>query len=175
MIGRTIPQVEFKLRVPNVGKTPNSNIDLWQQQTSTEIFSDKRSLLFSLPGAFTPTCSTYQLPDFERLFPEFMKIGFDQVLCIAVNDAFVMNSWGAANNMSHVRLLPDGSATFTRMMGMLVLKDNLGLGPRSWRYAADITNMVINKWFEEPGRSDNCRDDPYEVSSPQNILKALTA
>ena len=175
MIGRTIPQVEFKLRVPNVGKTPNSNSDLWQQQTSTEIFSGKRSLLFSLPGAFTPTCSTYQLPDFERLFPEFMKIGFDQVLCIAVNDAFVMNSWGTANNLSHVRLLPDGSATFTRMMGMLVLKDNLGFGPRSWRYAADITNMVINKWFEEPGRSDNCRDDPYEVSSPQNILKALTA
>ena len=175
MIGRTIPQVEFKLRVRNAETSANSNNELWQQQTSTEIFLGKRSLLFSLPGAFTPTCSTYQLPDFELLFPEFTKIGFDQVLCISVNDAFVMNSWGAANNLNHVRLLPDGSGTFTRMMGMLVLKDNLGFGPRSWRYAADITDLVIHKWFEEPGRSDNCRDDPYEVSSPQNILKALTA
>lgn len=174
MIGRRIPQVEFKLRVPN-NETPGNSKFLWKQQTSTEIFSGKRSLLFSLPGAFTPTCSTYQLPDFERLYPKFIKLGFDQVLCISVNDAFVMNTWGEATNLKHVTLLPDGSGTFTRMMGMLVLKDNLGFGSRSWRYAADITDMVISKWFEEAGRSDNCRDDPYEVTSPNNILNALKA
>jgi len=132
-------------------------------------------VLFSLPGAFTPTCSTYQLPDFEKLYEEFKAEGIDEIYCISVNDAFVMNAWGRAQNITNIKLIPDGSGEFTRKMGMLVAKDNLGFGMRSWRYGAVINDGVVEMWFEEEGYSDNCDTDPYGVSSPQNILQALRA
>ena len=92
-----------------------------------------------------------------------------------MNDTFVMNAWARWQGLNHVKVLPDGSGEFTRKMGMLVAKDNLGFGMRSWRYAAVVNNVVVEQWFEEPGFSDNCPDDPYGVSSPQNILETLLA
>ena len=145
----------------------------WQDKTSDDYFAGKRVVLFSLPGAFTPTCSTFQLPDFEKLHGEFQAEGIDAIYCISVNDAFVMNAWGKTQNLQNVQLIPDGSGEFTRKMGMLVAKDNLGFGMRSWRYAAIINDGVVEQWFEEDGFSDNCDSDPYGVSSPQNILENL--
>ena len=100
-------------------------------------------LLILAPGAFTPTCSTFQLPDFEKLYEEFKKKGIDDIYCISVNDAFVMNAWGKSQNIKNITLIPDGSGEFTRKMGMLVNKDNLGFGMRSWRYAAIINNGLV--------------------------------
>lgn len=174
MIGKKVPDVIFHTRVrdESIG---GSNPYRWQEVTTDEYFKGKRVVLFSLPGAFTPTCSTFQLPDFEKLYPEFLELGIDEVYCLAVNDAFVMNAWGRHNNLQHVKLIPDGNGEFTRKMGMLVAKYNLGFGMRSWRYAAVVNDGVIEKWFEEKGFSDNCETDPYGESSPQNILKVLKA
>ncbi len=174
MIGKKVPDVTFHTRVrdESIG---GSNPYRWQEVTTDEYFKGKRVVLFSLPGAFTPTCSTFQLPDFEKLYPEFKELGIDEIYCLAVNDAFVMNAWGRHNNLQHVKLIPDGNGEFTRKMGMLVAKYNLGFGMRSWRYAAVVNDGVIEKWFEEKGFSDNCETDPYGESSPQNILKVLKA
>ena len=174
LIGKKVPDVTFRTRVrdESVG---GANPFRWQDMTSADYFKGKRVILFSLPGAFTPTCSTYQLPDFEKLYPEFKAEGIDEIYCISVNDAFVMNAWGKSQNLDNVKLIPDGSGEFTRKMGMLVHKDNLGFGMRSWRYAAIINDGQIEQWFEEEGYSDNCDSDPYGVSSPQNIMEKLKA
>ena len=97
------------------------------------------------------------------------------IYCVSVNDAFVMNAWGKQQDLNNIKLIPDGSGEFTRKMGMLVCKDNVGFGMRSWRYAAVIENGVVKHWFEEPGYSDNCADDPYGESAPQNVLKQIKA
>ncbi|MEN2495167.1 MAG: Peroxiredoxin [Hyphomicrobiaceae bacterium hypho_1] len=173
MIGRKVPEVTFKTRIRDE-KIGGSNPFRWENKTVSDYFKNKRVVLFSLPGAFTPTCSTFQLPDFEKLYSDFSGAGIDDIYCISVNDAFVMNAWGKSQNIKNIGLIPDGSGEFTRKMGMLVAKDNLGFGMRSWRYAAIINDCVIEAWFEEPGYSDNCDSDPYGVSSPQNILKHLT-
>ncbi|MEJ6784032.1 peroxiredoxin [Aminobacter sp. Piv2-1] len=172
MIGKNVPSVTFRTRVRDEA-VGGPNPFRWEDKTSADFFDGKRVVLFSLPGAFTPTCSTYQLPDFEKLFREFQAEGIDEIYCISVNDAFVMNAWGKSQNLANVKLIPDGSGEFTRKMGMLVAKDNLGFGMRSWRYAAVINDGQVEKWFEEEGFSDNCDSDPYGVSSPQNILAAL--
>jgi peroxiredoxin len=174
LIGKKVPDVTFRTRVrdESVG---GANPFRWQDMTSDDYFKGKRVILFSLPGAFTPTCSTYQLPDFEKMYPEFKAEGIDEIYCIAVNDAFVMNAWGKSQNLDNVKLIPDGSGEFTRKMGMLVHKDNLGFGMRSWRYAAIINDGQVEQWFEEEGYSDNCDSDPYGVSSPQNIMEKLKA
>ncbi|MBB4276627.1 peroxiredoxin [Rhizobium mongolense] len=171
---KRVPFVTFRTRVRDES-IPGPNPYRWQDKTSDDYFSSKRVVLFSLPGAFTPTCSTYQLPDFENLYGEFQKNGIDEIYCLSVNDAFVMNAWGKAAGLQKVKLIPDGSGEFTRKMGMLVAKDNLGFGLRSWRYAAVINDGVVEQWFEEEGFSDNCETDPYGVSSPQNILETLKA
>lgn len=173
MIGKQTPNVTFKTRVrdESIG---GDNPFRWQDTTSADYFAGRRVVLFSLPGAFTPTCSTFQLPDFEKLFPEFQAAGIDAIYCISVNDAFVMNAWGKAQGIENIGLIPDGSGKFTRCMGMLVEKDNLGFGDRSWRYAAIISDGIVEAWFEEPGFEDNCETDPYGESSPQNILAHLT-
>jgi thioredoxin-dependent peroxiredoxin len=172
LIGRKIPDVTFRTRVRDEA-IGGPNPFRWQDKTSGDYFAGKRVVLFSLPGAFTPTCSTFQLPDFEKLHGEFQAEGIDAIYCISVNDAFVMNAWGKTQNLENVQLIPDGSGEFTRKMGMLVSKDNLGFGMRSWRYAAIINDGVVEQWFEEDGFSDNCDSDPYGVSSPQNILENL--
>ena len=172
MIGKKVPQVTFHTRVrdESIG---GDNPYRWQDMTSDDYFKGKKVVLFSLPGAFTPTCSTYQLPDFEKLFPEFQSKGVDAIYCLSVNDSFVMNAWARGQNLENVQVIPDGSGEFTRKMGMLVDKDNVGFGYRSWRYAALIEDGVVQKWFEEPGFSDNCADDPYGESSPQNLLEKI--
>ncbi|TIP33523.1 MAG: peroxiredoxin, partial [Mesorhizobium sp.] len=147
----------------------------WENKTSDDYFGGKRIILFSLPGAFTPTCSTFQLPDFEKLYDQFLELRIDAIYCVSVNDAFVMNAWGKSLGLQKIELIPDGSGEFTRKMGMLVAKDNLGFGMRSWRYAALIDDGVVEQWFEEEGFCDNCETDPYGVSSPQNVLDKLKA
>lgn len=174
MTVRKVPDVTFHTRVRDES-IEGPNPYRWEDKTTADYFAGKRVVLFSLPGAFTPTCSTYQLPDFEKLYEEFGADGIDEIYCISVNDAFVMNAWGKAQSISKIKLIPDGSGEFTRKMGMLVKKDNLGFGMRSWRYAAIVQNGTIEKWFEEEGFTDNCEADPYGVSSPQNILETLKA
>ncbi|WEX79516.1 peroxiredoxin (plasmid) [Sinorhizobium numidicum] len=169
---KRLPFVTFRTRVRDE-TVDGTNPYRWEDKTTDDYFGSKRVMLFSLPGAFTPTCSTYQLPDFEKLYDEFEKEGIEAVYCLSVNDAFVMNAWGKALKLEKVTLIPDGSGEFTRKMGMLVAKDNLGFGMRSWRYAAVVNDGVVEHWFEEEGLSDNCASDPYGVSSPQNILEAL--
>ncbi len=173
MIGKTLPNVTFKTRLRDES-LGGPNPYRWVETTTADYFAGKRVLLFSLPGAFTPTCSTYQLPEFEKLQQAFTERGIDEIICISVNDAFVMNAWGRQQGLERVKLIPDGSGDFTRRMGMLVRKDNLGFGQRSWRYAAIVQDGVVEAWFEEPGISDNCEADPYGESSARNILENLS-
>jgi len=172
MIGIEVPNVVFKTRVrdESIG---GDNPYRWQDVTTEELFAGKKIVLFSLPGAFTPTCSTYQLPRYEELYDEFKQYNVDEVYVLSVNDSFVMNKWLQHLNIKKVKPIPDGSGTFTRLMGMLVDKDNLGFGYRSWRYAAVIEDMTVTAWMEEPGRSDNYDLDPYMVSNPENVLEFL--
>jgi peroxiredoxin len=176
MQGRNIPDVTFKTRVRDAS-IEGDNPFRWQDVTSAEIFpAGKRIVAFSLPGAFTPTCSNEQCPAFERLYDHIKgKGGVDEVYCISVNDAFVMYQWGLKLGLKNVKLLPDGSGRFTRLMGMLVDKDALGFGFRSWRYAMVVDDGKVAAWFEEPGINDGGTDaDPYGVSAPDNILEWLT-
>ncbi|WP_332065693.1 peroxiredoxin [Bartonella sp. CB189] len=172
MVRKKVPDVTFHTRVRDESIGGN-NPYRWQDVDSNAYFKGKRVILFSLPGAFTPTCSTFQLPNFEKLYDEFKNLGIDEIYCLSVNDTFVMNAWGKAQGIEKVKLIPDGSGEFTRKMGMLVAKDNIGFGMRSWRYAAIVNDGIIEQWFEEEGFSDNCTSDPYEISSPENILKVL--
>jgi peroxiredoxin len=167
-----VPAVVFKTRVRDES-IEGPNPYKWEEKTSYDYFGGKRVILFSLPGAFTPTCSTYQLPGFEEKYEEFKSCGIDDVYCISVNDAFTMNAWGKSQNIQNVKLIPDGSGHFTNGMGMSVLKDNLGFGLRSWRYACVVNNGAIEQWFIEPGKRDEADTDPYGETSPENILAWL--
>lgn len=142
-------------------------------KTSKELFGGKRVVIFGLPGAFTPTCSTYQLPGFEELYDKFKAHGIDEIYCCSVNDAFVMNEWARQLGIRKVKMLPDGNGDFTRLMGMLVSKTSLGFGQRSHRYAVVLNELKQEKLFVEPGREDNFGSDPYGESSPENVLKYL--
>ena len=167
-----VPDVIFKIRVRDEsigGENPYK----WQDKTTDDYFKNKKVILFSLPGAFTPTCSTYQLPEFEERYKEFSDLGIDKIYCLSVNDAFVMNAWAKSQNLKYIELIPDGSAEFTRKVGMLVKKDNLGFGLRSWRYASLIEDKIIKKIWIENGFGDNTSGDSYGLSSPENILKDL--
>jgi thioredoxin-dependent peroxiredoxin len=167
-----VPDVTFKTRVrdESVG---GDNPFRWQDVTTKDLFAGKRVVVFSLPGAFTPTCSTSHLPRYEELFDEIKGQGVDAVICISVNDAFVMYQWGKGQGAKNVFLLPDGSGEFTRKMGMLVDKSNLGFGMRSWRYSMVVKDMSIEKIFTEAGYSDNCPTDPFEVSDANTMLAYL--
>ncbi|UXU76208.1 MULTISPECIES: peroxiredoxin [unclassified Paracoccus (in: a-proteobacteria)] len=171
-VGFKLPQVTFRTRVrdESVG---GPNPYRWQGMTTADYFAGKRVVLFSLPGAFTPTCSTYQLPGYEKAADEMAALGIDAIYCMSVNDSFVMNQWAKAQNLNHVKVIPDGSGEFTEKLGMLVRKDNLGFGARSWRYAAIVDDGVIEAWFEEPGRMDDCPEDPYGASAPEAVLEWL--
>ena len=169
---KQIPSVTFKTRVRD-DSISGDNPFKWESKSTDQLFSNKKTILFSLPGAFTPTCSTFQLPDFNNLYNEFKEFGIEEIYCISVNDSFVMNAWAKYHEVGNVKVIPDGNGEFTRKMGMLVKKDNLGFGYRSWRYALILENKNIIQSFVEPGYSDNAEDDPYGESSPQNILKYL--
>ncbi len=159
--GYQVPQVEFVFREDGQFIT----------RTSSDLFDNKRVVIFSLPGAFTPTCSAYQLPGFEEKYEEFTALGIDAIYCVSVNDGFVMNAWAQDQSIEKVKLIPDGNAYFTRSMGMLVNKSNLGFGDRSWRYAAVVDNGVIQKLFVEDGQRDNADTDPYEATTPEAVFE----
>jgi peroxiredoxin len=167
-----VPNVTFKTRVRNEALGGPNPFE-WKDLSSDEIFKGKNVVVFSLPGAFTPTCSTSHLPRYEELYAEFKAQGVDAVVCVSVNDAFVMFQWGKSQNAKNVFLLPDGNGEFTRKMGMLVDKTNLGFGLRSWRYAMYVEDGEIKKLFAEPGFVDNCPTDPFEVSDADTMLKYL--
>ncbi len=157
--GQRVPDVSF--RVIEDGK--------WREVTSSELFDGKTVVLFSLPGAFTPTCSSSHVPRYEELFPVFAEHGVDEVVCMSVNDTFVMNSWKEDQGADRVRFIPDGNGEFTEGMGMLVDKHQLGFGKRSWRYSMLVRDGVIEKMFIEPERDG----DPYEVSDADTMLAYL--
>jgi peroxiredoxin len=173
MITRSrVPDVVFKTRVRDES-IEGSNPYRWQDLTSADLFAGKKVVVFSLPGAFTPTCSSNHLPRYDELFEEFRAQGVDSIVCISVNDAFVMFHWGRHMNNQNIFLLPDGNAEFTRKMGMLVDKSNLGFGMRSWRYSMLVDDQEIEKIFVEPDFGDNCLLDPFVVSDADTMLAYL--
>ena len=171
--GFKIPHVTFKTRVrdESIG---GDNPFRWEDKTTDQYFKGKRVVLFSLPGAFTPTCSTYQLPGFEQHYTAIKAAGIDEVYCMSVNDAFVMNAWAKSQNLQNVKVIPDGSGNFTRFMGMLIGKNHLGFGLRSWRYMTIINDGIVERWWQEAGiNNDGTDDDPYIESTPENCLAYL--
>tara|TARA_B110000261_G_scaffold41871_1_gene49127 strand:+ start:293 stop:799 length:507 start_codon:yes stop_codon:yes gene_type:complete len=156
----TLPDVTFKCRVAGE----------WVNKTTSDFFKGKRIVLFALPGAFTPTCSSKQLPKYEEMYKMFIEKGVTDVYCLSVNDGFVMNAWADSLDIQNVKMIPDGSGEFTRHMGMLVSKDDKGFGYRSWRYAMIINDGVVERVYEEAGKGDNTSTDPFEVSKAENVL-----
>jgi len=167
-----VPQATFQTRVRNESLGGPNPFE-WKELTSDDIFKGKKVVVFSLPGAFTPTCSSNHLPRYEELYDEFRQLGVDSVICVSVNDAFVMYQWGRQQGVQNVFLLPDGNAEFTRKMGMLVDKSNLGFGMRSWRYSMFVNDGQIEQVFVEPDFGDNCPTDPFEVSDADTMLTYL--
>lgn len=170
-----VPQVTFKVRVPHeVQSGVCSAIDAeWGTLSTDEIFTGKKVIIFALPGAFTPTCSSTHLPGYEAKFEELKSLGIDAVYCLSVNDPFVMYEWGRAQGAKNVQLIPDGNGEFTEKMGMLVQKTNLGFGNRSWRYSMFVDNGEIKKVFSEEGKADNFESDPFAVSDAGTMLAYL--
>ena len=167
-----VPEVVFKTRVRDES-VEGPNPYRWQDVSSEELFAGKKAIVFALPGAFTPTCSSTHLPGYEKHYEEFRELGIDAIYCLSVNDAFTMFQWAKHQGAEKVRMLPDGSGEFTRLMGMLVRKDNLGFGERSWRYSMLVDDGRIVKLFSEPGKCDNCPTDPFEVSDADTMLRYL--
>lgn len=167
-----IPHVTFKTRVRDES-VEGPNPFRWQDVTSDELFKGRRVIVFGLPGAFTPTCSSTHLPRYEELYDDIAAQGIDDVYCLSVNDAFVMFQWGKNLGAKNVKMLPDGNGDFTRQLGMLVDKRNLGFGQRSWRYSMVVNDGQIEKLFAEPGYADDCPTDPFEVSDADTMLAYL--
>ncbi len=174
MQDRKIPDVVLKTRVRDES-VDGPNPFRWQDFDVRAEFAGKKIVVFSLPGAFTPTCSNEQCPGYEQMFDSFKAAGVDEVYCISVNDAFVMFQWGKNLGLDKVKLLPDGNGDFTRRMGMLIDKTHLGFGMRSWRYAMIVDDNTVTHWFEEPGINDVGSDtDPYGESAPDKVFAALS-
>ncbi len=171
-MSQQVPEVTFMTRVRDES-VEGDNPFRWQPLSSSNLFGGKNIVLFALPGAFTPTCSSTHLPGYEANFQALKDQGVDEVWCLSVNDAFVMYNWGLSQNTENVRLLPDGSGEFSRQMDMLVAKDNVGFGARSWRYSMYVENGDIKKVFSEEGKMDNCPTDPFEVSDADTMLAWL--
>lgn len=176
-----VPHVVFKTRIPSDPDADPNACDLktakWLDVSSEDVFKGKKVVVFALPGAYTPTCSSTHLPGYESKYDELRKLGVDEVYCLSVNDAFVMNCWFRDQDVKHVKPLPDGNGEFTRKMGMLVSKENLGFGMRSWRYSMFVDGGEIRKMFVEPGFTDDCVPDPFEVSDVDTMtdyLKSLS-
>ena len=146
----------------------------WVKKTSADLFANKKVVIFGLPGAFTPTCSSQQLPTYEKMYDEFKAQGVDEIYCLSVNDAFVMNAWAKSQDIQHVKVIPDGSGNMTRFLGMLIGKNHLGFGLRSWRFMCIVNDGVVEQWWQEPGiNNEGADDDPYEQSTPKNCLDYL--
>lgn len=155
-VGQKVPSVVFPMRVD----------DQWTARSSDEIFKGKTVVVFSLPGAFTPTCSSTHLPRYNELASTFKQNGVDEIICMSVNDTFVMNAWTKDQEARNVSLIPDGSGAFTQGMGLLVDKSDIGFGKRSWRYSMLVKDGVVDKMFIEP----DLPGDPFEVSDADTML-----
>lgn len=154
--GQTVPQVSFQVR--DHGE--------WKTWTTDDLFKGKKVVVFALPGAFTPTCSSTHLPRYNDLASEFKKNGIDDIICLSVNDTFVMNACKEGQEAENITFLPDGNGEFTKGMGMLVDKADLGFGPRTWRYSMLVNDGKIEKMFIEP----DVPGDPFEVSDADTML-----
>jgi glutaredoxin-like protein len=157
--GKRVPNSTFRTRQGHE----------WVDITSDELFGGKTVVVFSLPGAFTPTCSSSHVPRYNQLARELRANGVDDIVCLSVNDAFVMNEWQATQHADEIRFIPDGNGEFTQGMGMLVDKEDLGFGKRSWRYSMLVKDGVVDKMFIEP----EVPGDPYEVSDADTMLAYL--
>ena len=157
--------VQFQMR--NDGDWDNVSLD--------SLMEDKTIVVFGLPGAFTPTCSTFQLPTFEEMYDQFKASGVDEIYCTSVNDTFVMNAWFESLGIEKVKPLPDGNGELARQLGLLVKKENLGFGLRSWRYAMLVVDGTVELMNIEPNLEDNCQTDPYEKSKTENFLDEVRA
>ncbi len=155
--GRRVPDTIFKARVDGQ----------WKEIASRDFFKGRTVIVFALPGAYTPTCSTTHLPRYNELAPVFRSAGVDEIACLSVNDGFVMSEWQKDQDAPNITFLPDGNGDFTRGMGMLVDKSNLGFGPRSWRYSMLVRDGVVVKAFIEPEKEG----DPFEVSDADTMLR----
>jgi len=158
-VGQAVPKVTFATRVN----------DEWVKRTSDELFKGKTVVVFSLPGAFTPTCSSTHLPRYNELASTFKANGVDDIICMSVNDTFVMNAWAADQEAANVTLIPDGNGEFTEGMGLLVDKADLGFGKRSWRYSMLVRDGIVEKMFIEPNKPG----DPFEVSDADTMLSYI--
>jgi glutaredoxin-like protein len=156
MVGKAAPNVTFRIR----------ENDEWKNVTTDDLFANKTVVLFSLPGAFTPTCSSTHLPRYNELAKTFANNGVDDIVCMSFNDTFVMNAWKQDQEASNVTVIPDGNGEFTEGMGMLVGKEDLGFGKRSWRYSMLVKNGIVEKMFVEPNKPG----DPFEVSDADTML-----
>ena len=146
----------------------------WKDIDTVEMFDNKKIVLFALPGAFTPTCSSQQLPGYEELYDEIKAQGVDEVYCLSVNDAFVMNAWFTNQDIKKVKAVGDGEGVFTQGLGMLVSKPAQGFGMRSWRYSMLVENGEIIKQFVEEGQNDSSSDnDPFVISDAKNNVRIL--
>tara|TARA_B100000674_G_C37520877_1_gene769326 strand:- start:3 stop:551 length:549 start_codon:yes stop_codon:yes gene_type:complete len=177
-VGFKLNNFIFKLREGDQSKNPGecSVGGKWIEKSTDDFFKNKRVVLFSLPGAFIPKCSSEQLSGFEDNCERFKKLGIDEVYCCSVNDAFTMNAWSEKMKIKNVKLIPDGNGYFTKHIGMLISKDHLGFGNRSWRYMAVVTDKIIEKWWEEPGiNNDGSDNDPYGQTMPENCLDYLAS
>lgn len=154
--GQAVPDVTFHTRIN----------DDWIDVSTRELFANKKVIVFALPGAFTPTCSSTHLPRYNELAPVFKQEGIDDIICLSVNDTFVMNSWAADQRAENIRFIPDGNGEFTDGMGMLVGKNDIGFGSRSWRYSMLVNDGIIEKMFVEPNKPG----DPFEVSDADTML-----
>ncbi len=176
-IGQRVPMDivwNTRVRDQEMADAGEENPYRWQSLTSGDLFKDRRIVLFALPGAFTPTCSAKQLPMYEQNYMAFKKAGVDDIYCLSVNDSFVMNAWFRYQNIKHVKPIPDGSGLFTAEIGMMVDKDNLSFGSRSWRYALLLNDGIVEKTFIEDGFGDNIGDDPFEVSDAETVFDYIT-
>ncbi|CAE6503143.1 putative Peroxiredoxin [Nitrosomonas nitrosa] len=172
-MAHSIPEVTFRTRVrdESIG---GDNPFRWKDVTSRDIFKGTNVVVFALPGAFTPTCTNAHLPGYEAKYDELKNKGIDEVYCLSVNDAFTMFQWAKYLKVEKVKMLPDGNGDFTRLMGMLVKKENVGFGLRSWRYSMHVVDGEIKQMFIEPGLMDDCPDDPFEISDVDTMLNYLS-
>ncbi len=157
--GQRIPEVTFHTYQDNT----------WIDINSTELFAGKTVIVFSLPGAYTPTCSSAHVPRFNQLYSTLVENGVDDIICLSVNDTFVMNAWAKDQKAENIRFIPDGNGDFSKAMGLLVDKHDLGFGKRSWRYSMLVKDGIIDKMFIEPNKAG----DPFEVSDADTMLEYI--
>ena len=170
--GKMIPNIMLRIRVRD-DSLQKSNPFKWKSVNTQDLFKNKKIVIVCLPGAFTPICSSSHLPNYEKKYKEFKKLGIDDVYCLSVNDAFVMYNWGKKLKIKNVKLLPDGNGDFTKKMNALVKKRNLGFGNRSWRYSMYIDNCKIQKIFCENNMNDDYKYDPFKKSDVDTMLHYL--